>query len=178
MHAPIRAGCGSPMPGVGTPQHIAIELFQHMADIRLALVPYPGSAQALADLLRGEAEVMFDPAPSSMPHVRAGRLIALATTGTTRAEALPEVPAVAELVPGYEGGSWFGLGAPRDMPAELVARLNAAVNEALVDAGVRRELAALGATAMPGSAAEFARFVAAETARYAGIIRLAGIRPG
>ncbi len=151
--------------GTGTPQHVAIELFQHMAGVRVALVPHPGSAQALADLLRGKADAMFDPAPSSMPHVRAGRLVALATTGPARAEALPDLPTVAEALPGYEGGSWFGLGAPRDTPAEVVARLNAAVNDGLTDAEVRGKLAGLGATAMPGSAAEFGRFVASETAR-------------
>lgn len=163
--------------GTGTPQHVAIELFQHSAGVRVALVPYPGSAQALDDLLRGEADVMFDPAPSSMPHVRAGRLVPLATTGLERAEVLPDVPTVAELLPGYEGGSWFGLGAPRGTPAEVVARLNTTVNEGLAETGVRRELAGLGATAMPGAVADFSRFVASETARYAAIIRLAGIKP-
>jgi tripartite-type tricarboxylate transporter receptor subunit TctC len=162
--------------GTGTPQHIAIELFQHMAGVRLTLVPYPGSAQALADLLRGEADVMFDSAPSSMPHVRAGRLIALATTGATRAEVLPDVPTVGEVLLGYEGGSWFGLGVPRDTPGDVIARLNAAVNKALDEVGLRQELAGLGATAMPGSVADFGRFVASETARYAEIIRLAGIK--
>lgn len=86
--------------GAGTPQHIAIELFQMMAGVRVALVPYPGSAPALADLPRAEVDVMFDPAPSSMPHIRAGRLIALATTGTTRSDALPGIPTVSEFVPG------------------------------------------------------------------------------
>jgi tripartite-type tricarboxylate transporter receptor subunit TctC len=162
--------------GTGTPQHVAIELFQHMAGVRLSLVAYPGSAAALDDLLRGAADAMFDPAPSSMPHVRAGRLVALATTGPTRAAALPDLPTVAEVLPGYEGGSWYGLGAPRGTPAEVVARLNAVVNDGLRDAGVRRALDALGAEAMPGSAAEFGRFIAAETSRYAGIIRRAGIR--
>jgi tripartite-type tricarboxylate transporter receptor subunit TctC len=164
--------------GIGTPQHVAIELFQHMAGVRLSLVAYAGSAPALDDLLRGAADVMFDPAPSSMPHVRAGRLVALATTGPERAAALPDLPTVAETLPGYSGGSWFGLGAPRGTPDAAVARLNAAVNKGLSDAGIRRALDALGAEAMPGSAAEFGRFIAAETARYADIIRLAGIRPG
>lgn len=162
--------------GTGTPQHVAIELFQHMADVRLSLVAYPGSAAALEDLLRGAAEVMFDPAPSSMPHVRAGRLIPLATTGLARATALLEVPTVAETLPGYEGGSWFGLGAPRGTVEDAVARLNAAVNEGLRDASVRRALDALGAEAMPGSAGAFGRFVATETARYAEITERAGIR--
>jgi tripartite-type tricarboxylate transporter receptor subunit TctC len=164
--------------GTGTPQHAAIELFQHMAGLRFTLLPYPGSAQALAELLRGESDAMFDPAPSSMPHVRAGRLIPLATTGPQRAESLPDLPTVGEVLPGYEGGSWFGLGAPRGTPAELVARLNGAVNEGLADAGVRRELAGLGATAMPGTEADFGRFAALGTARHAAIIRSAGIRPG
>ena len=163
--------------GTGTPQHVAIELFQHMAGARVTLVPYPGSAQALAALLRGEADAMFDPAPSSMPHVRAGRLMALATTGPTRAAALPEVPTVAETLPGYEGGSWFGLGAPRGTPEGLVGRLNAAVNEGLRSAEIGAALDRLGATAMPGTVEDFARFVATETTRYADIIRLAGIRP-
>jgi tripartite-type tricarboxylate transporter receptor subunit TctC len=164
--------------GTGTPQHVAIELFQHMAGVRLALVPYPGSAQALADLLDGRAQVMFDPAPSSMPHVKAGRLIPLATTGPARADVLPDVPTVAEVMPGYEGGSWFGLGAPRGTSAETVARLNAAVNAGLADDAVRGELGRLGGSPMPGSPATFGAFIASETARYAEIIRVAGIRPG
>lgn len=120
---------------------------------------------------------MFDPAPSSMPHVRADRLVALATTGPQRAAALPGLPTLAETVPGYTGGSWFCLGAPRGTPPEAVARLNAAVNADLDDACIRRALDALGAEAMPGSADEFGRFIASETARYADIIRLAEIRP-
>lgn len=164
--------------GVGTPQHVAIALFAHMAGVAWRMTPYPGSAQALEDLLRGAAEVMFDPAPSSMPHILAGRLIALGTTGPGRAEALPEVPSVAETLPGYEGGSWFGLGAPRGTPDAVIARINAAVNASLAEEGVREEIARLGGTAMPGSAAAFGAFVAAETARYAEIIRVAGIRAG
>ena len=163
--------------GVGTPQHVAVELFQHTAGVRLSLVAFPGSAAALEDLLRGAADAMFDPAPSSLPHVRAGRLVALATTGPARAAALPDLPTVAEALPGYEAGSWYGLGAPRGTPTEVVARLNAAVNDGLRDAGVWRALDALGAEAMPGSAEEFGRFIAAETSRYADIIQRAGIRP-
>lgn len=164
--------------GRGTPQHVAIELFQHMAGVRLSLVAYPGSAAALDDLLQGAADAMFDPAPSSMPHVRAGRLVALATTGPTRSASLPDLPAVTEVLPGYEAGSWMGLGVPRQTPADVVARLNQAVTEGLTDAGIRRALDALGAEPMPGSPAEFARFIAAETDRYADIITRAGIRRG
>lgn len=162
--------------GKGTPQHVAIELFQHLAGVRLTLVPHPGSASALADVLEGRAHAMFDPAPSSMPHIRAGRLIALATTGRTRAETLPEIPTVAEVLPGYEAGSWFGLGAPRGTPTALIERLNTVVNESLAEATVRQELAKLGARTMPGSAAWFGSFLIAETARYAEIIRVADIR--
>jgi len=164
--------------GIGTPQHIAIALFQHMAGVRLSLVAYPGSAQALADLLKGEADLMFDPAPSSMPHVQAGRLVALATTGPTRAAVLPDLPTVGETLPGYEAGSWFGIGAPRSTPEATIATLNGAVNDSLTDAAVRQALARLGATEMPGTPADFARFVATETTRYAKIIQAAGIKPG
>ncbi|MBD0270872.1 MAG: hypothetical protein ICV73_02985 [Acetobacteraceae bacterium] len=132
----------------------------------------------MADLLRGEADAMFDPAPSSMPHVGAGRLVPLAATGPTRAEALLDLATVAETLPGHEGGSWFGPGAPRYTPAEVSARPDPAVNPGLRDAEIRPKLAGLGATAMPGAAAEFGRFVASETARYADVERLAGIRPG
>jgi len=163
--------------GTGTPQHIAIALFQHMAGVRLSLVAYPGSAQALADLLRGDADIMFDPAPSSMPHVLAGRLVPLATTGPTRAAVLPDLPTVGEMLSGYEAGSWFGLGAPRGTPEAVIATLNAAVNDSLADADVRQALARLGATEMPGTPTELARFIATETARYAAIIQAAGIKP-
>lgn len=163
--------------GVGTPQHIAIELFQLMANVKVTPVPYAGSAPALADLLRGEVDAMFDPAPSSMPHIRAGRLIALATTGSTRSEALPDVPAMSGFVPGYEAGSWFGLGAPRGTPEGIVVALNKAVDDGLADQVVRARFRELGATVMPGSPAEFGRFIAAEMDRYRRVIHSARIKP-
>ncbi len=163
--------------GIGTPQHIAIELFQFMTGLRVTLVPYPGSAAALADLLRGEVDAMFDPAPSSMPHIRAGRLIPLATTGPTRSETLPDVPAMSELVPGYEAGSWFGVGAPRGTPDSIVQLLNAAVNKGVADQSIKARFRELGATIMAGSPTEFGQFIATETDRYRGVIRSAGIKP-
>lgn len=163
--------------GIGTPQHVGIELFQHMAGVRLTLVPYPGSAAALDDLLQGKVDMMFDPAPSSMPHVKAGRLIPLATTGPERAAMLPEVPAMAEFLPGYEAGSWFGLGVPRQTPVDVIERLNAAVNTVLADPAVIARFAELGASTMGGGAAAFAAFIQAETEKYRAIIRIAGIRP-
>jgi tripartite-type tricarboxylate transporter receptor subunit TctC len=163
--------------GVGTPQHIAIELFELMKGVKVTPVPYAGSAPALAGLLRGEVDAMFDPVPSSMPHIRAGRLIALATTGPTRSEALPDVPAMGEFVPGYEAGSWFGLGAPRNTPGGIVEALNGAVNDGLADQAVRARFRELGATVMPGPPAEFSRFIAAETEKYRRVIRSARIKP-
>jgi tripartite-type tricarboxylate transporter receptor subunit TctC len=163
--------------GFGTPQHIAIELFQFMTGVRVALVPYAGSAPALADLLRGEVDAMFDPAPSSMPHIRAGRLIALATTGPTRSEMLSHVPAMSEFIPGYEAGSWFGLGAPRDTPSDIIRQLNATVNNGLADQTVRARFRELGATVMPASSTEFGQFIASETDRYRHVIQSAGIKP-
>ena len=163
--------------GVGTPQHIAIELFQTMAGVRVTLVPYAGSAPALADLLRGEVDAMFDPAPSSMPHIRAARLLPLATTGSARSEMLPDVPAATEVVPGYEAGSWFGLGAPRGTPADIVGAINAAVNEGLADAAVQARFRDLGATVMQGTPEEFGAFIATETDKYRRVIRSAGIKP-
>ena len=163
--------------GTGTPQHIAIELFQLMAGVRATTVPYLGSAPALADLLRGGVDAMFDPAPSSMPHIRAGRLVPLATTGPARSEMLPDVPAMGEFLPGYEAGSWFGLGAPRDTPGQIVQSLNTAVSDGLADDTVRARFRELGATVMPGSPAEFGRFIAVETDKYRRVIRSARIKP-
>jgi tripartite-type tricarboxylate transporter receptor subunit TctC len=163
--------------GIGTPQHIAIEMFQVMAKVKVTLVPYAGSAPALADLLRGEVDAMFDPVPSSMPHIRAGRLLPLATTGPTRSEVLPHVPAMSEFVPGYEAGSWFGLGAARDTPGGIVELLNAAVNDGLADQVVRARFRELGAKIMTGSPAEFGQFIVTETDRYRRVIRSARIKP-
>jgi tripartite-type tricarboxylate transporter receptor subunit TctC len=163
--------------GVGTPQHIGIELFQLMAGVKVTLVPYAGSAPALADLLRGAVDAMFDPAPSSMPYIRAGRLVPLATTGPTRSDMLPEVPAMNEYIAGYEAGSWFGLGAPRNTPEQIIQALNEAVTTGVADQAVRARFQELGATTISGSPAEFGRFIAAETERYRNMIRSAGIKP-
>ena len=163
--------------GNGTPQHIAIVLFESMTGVSVAKLPYAGSAPALADLLRGEVDAMFDPLPSSMPHLRAGRLVPLATTGPTRAAALPDVPTLDATVPGYEAGSWFGLGAPRATPPDLVDTLNAAVNAALADPAVTARFDDLGATITPGSPTAFRRFIADETEKYRRLIRSAHIKP-
>jgi tripartite-type tricarboxylate transporter receptor subunit TctC len=142
----------------------------------LTLVPYPGSTSALADLLEGRADAMFDPAPSSIGHIRAGRLIPLAVTTSEPYEPLPDVPPVSRFVPGYEAGSWFGLVAPKGTPEAIVARLNEEVGAGLADAELRDKLAHMGAIPVSSSASEFARFVAAETARYGQVIKTLRLR--
>lgn len=161
--------------GKGTPQHISIELFKMMAGVDLTLVPYLGSVPALADLLGGKVQVMFDPIPSSIGYIRSGKLIPLAVTTPTRSAVLPNVPAMNDFVPGYEAGSWFGIGAPKNTPADIVNRLNAEVNAALADPKIKARFADLGATAVPGSPAEFGAFIARETEKYQKVIREAKI---
>jgi len=164
--------------GRGTPQHIGIELFKMMAGVDLTLVPYLGSAPALADLLSGEVHAMFDPIPSSIAHIRSGRLIPLAVTSLTRSEALPNVPAMNGFVPGYEAGSWFGIGAPKNTPDSVISRLNEEVNAGLGDPKIKARLAELGATAIPQSPTDFGSFIASETERFAKVIRTAKITAG
>ena len=161
--------------GKGTPQHIGIELFKSVAQADMTLIAYTGSAPALEDLLAGRIDVMFDPVPSSIGHVKAGRLRALALTGTKPLASLPGVPLMSELVPGYEAGSWFGLCAPSGTPADLVDALNAACNAALREPVALRRLDELGATPMTGSPVEFAAFIRQETQKYARVIAEAKI---
>jgi tripartite-type tricarboxylate transporter receptor subunit TctC len=162
--------------GNGTPQHIGIELFKMMAGVDLTLVPYLGSAPALADLLSGQVQVMFDPMPSSITHIRNGALIPLAVTTPVPSEALPNVPAMNDFVPGYEAGSWFGIGAPKNTPPDLVGRLNTEVNAGLADPQIKARLADMGATAIPGSPADFGAFIGRETEKYAKVIHAANIK--
>jgi len=161
--------------GRGTPQHIAIELFKMMAGVDLTLVPYLGSPPALAALLIGQVDAMFDPLPSSIGHIRGGKLRPLAVTSPTRSEALSKVPPMSDFVPGYEGGSWFGLGAPKNTPASIIRGLNAAANAGLGDLKIKARLAEIGGIATAQSPSEFAKFLAAETERFALVIRTAKI---
>ena len=161
--------------GNGTPQHVGIELFKAMAGVDLTLVPYLGSAPALADLLSGKVDAMFDPLPSSLAHIKSGKLRALAVTTPTRSEALPDVPAMSDIVPGYEAGSWFGLVAPRGTPAPIVETLNKQVNDGLADTAIKARIAGLGGIAISMSPAAFGDFVSTETERYAQVIRAARI---
>ena len=163
-------------PGIGTSVHLAGELFMMMAGVQLTHVPYRGGAPALADLIGGQVQVMFDVLPGSLAHVRARDVRALAVTTRARAQALPDVPAIAETVPGYDASTWFGVGAPKGTPPEIVAKLNSVINAGLADPTIRARLADVGSDPMPLSAAEFGALVAAETEKWAKVVKAAGIK--
>ena len=149
--------------GIGAPGHVLGELFKMMAGVNMVHVPYRGSGPALIDLLAGQVQVGFDPMPASIEYIRAGRLRALAVTTATRSEALPDVPTVSEFVPGYEASGWFGLGAPKSTPTEIVDKLNNEINAALADPKMKAKLADLGGTPLVGRPADFAKLIADET---------------
>jgi tripartite-type tricarboxylate transporter receptor subunit TctC len=164
--------------GIGGPQHVAGELFKFMAGVDLVHVPYRGSTPALTDLIAGQVQVMFDVTPSSIPHIKSGRLLPLGVTTVARMDVLPDVPPIADFVPGYEASAWVGFGAPRNTPAAIVDTLNKAFNEAIADPAIQARLADLGATAMPQNMpAEFARHIAADADKWARVIKASGIRP-
>jgi len=163
--------------GNGTPPHIAGELFKMMTGIDILHVPYRGGAPALTDLLGGEVHVMFDSIAPSIEHIRAGKLRALAVTTTTRSEALPDIPTVADFVPGYEASAFFGIGAPKSTPAEIVKRLNKEINAALADPKMKPRLADFGGTVLRGSPADFGKLIADETEKWAEVVRFSGARP-
>jgi tripartite-type tricarboxylate transporter receptor subunit TctC len=162
--------------GIGSSQHVAGELFKLMAGVDLVHVPYKGVAPALTDLIAGQVQVLFDTVPASLPHIRAGKLRALAVTTATRSEALPDVPTVGDFVPGYEASSIHGLGAPKDTPAEVIGRLNAEVNAALADAKFRARIGDIGGIVRAGSPADFGRIVAEETEKWAKVVKFAGAK--
>jgi tripartite-type tricarboxylate transporter receptor subunit TctC len=162
--------------GKGTPQHIGIERLKWMAKIDLKLVEFAGSAPALQALQAGEVDVMFDPLPSSIGLLREGKLRALAVTTPGRVEVLPDLPSMSEFVPDYEAGSWFGVGAPRNTPNDIVARLEAAVRAGLDAAPIRQKITALGGIPLALSQQEMATFVQTETERFREVIKVAGIR--
>ena len=162
--------------GAGTTSHLAGELLQSMAGIKLVHVPYRGEAFGLADMISGHVEVMFATVSASMPHIRSGALRALAVTRRERYEELPAVPTVGETVPGYEALSWGGVGAPRGTPDEIISLLNREFNAGLADPMVRRKLNDIAALPIFYSPAEFSAFMAVETKKWAEVIRRAGIK--
>jgi tripartite-type tricarboxylate transporter receptor subunit TctC len=163
--------------GNGTPTHIAGELFKTMAGVDMVHVPYRGASLALPDLLGGQVQVMFDSAASSIEHIRAGRLRALAVTTATRSEALPNVPALGEFLPAYEASTWNGVGAPKGTPHEIVEKLNREINAALDDSKMKARLAELGGTAFASSSSDFGKLIVEETDKWAKVIRAANIKP-
>jgi tripartite-type tricarboxylate transporter receptor subunit TctC len=162
--------------GNGTSQHIAGELFKMMTGISMQHVPYRGAGPALTDLLAGQVQVMFDTVSGSVEHIKAGRLRALAVTTATRAQALPDVPTVADVVPGYEASTFHGVGAPRNTPPDIVNKLNREINAVLAEPGMQARLAELGAAVLPGSPADFGEFIAEETEKWAKVIKFAGMK--
>jgi tripartite-type tricarboxylate transporter receptor subunit TctC len=160
--------------GVGTSVHLSGALFMMMTGIDMVHVPYRGAAPALTDMLAGQVQVMFDNLPSSIGHIQAGRLRALAVTTTTRSKALPEVPTVAETVPGYEASAWFGMAVPRGTPRPIIDKLNKAINAALADKTMQDRLAELGGSLIPGTPEDFGKIVAEETDKWAKVVKATG----
>jgi tripartite-type tricarboxylate transporter receptor subunit TctC len=162
--------------GIGTPPHVAGELFKFMAGIDMIHVPYKGSALALTDLLDGRVQVDFSPIISSIEHIRAGKLRALAVTTAARLEMLPDIPTVGEFLPGYEASSWQGAGVPANTPAEIVTRLNIEIDAGLADPKLKAHLADIGSVPMPMSHVDFGEFIAEETEKWAKVIKSANIK--
>jgi tripartite-type tricarboxylate transporter receptor subunit TctC len=160
--------------GNGTSVHLSGELFMAMTGVKMTHVPYRGANPALTDLIAGTVDVIFDNLPSSIEFIRGGKLRALAVTTEKRNAALPDVPTVADTVPGYEASAWFGIGAPKNTPPEIIAKLNKAVNDALADPKMRAKLADLGGVPMSGSPADFGKVMADETAKWEKVVKFAG----
>jgi tripartite-type tricarboxylate transporter receptor subunit TctC len=163
--------------GIGTGQHVMGELFKMMAGVDMVHVPYRGAGPALTDLIGGQVQVMFDSLPSSIEYIRSGKLRALAVTTAARSDALPELPTVGDFLPGFEGSGWFGLGAPKGTPVEIVDKLNKQINTALSDRNMKARLANLGGTMLGGSPGDFGKLIADETEKWGKVVNFAGIKP-
>jgi tripartite-type tricarboxylate transporter receptor subunit TctC len=162
--------------GIGTPGHVAGELFKMMAGVDLVHVPYRGGAPAMTDLFGGQVQVMFGPVQESIEHIKAGKLRSLAVTTETRQAVLPDTPTVGEFVPGYAASGWAGIGAPRNTPVEIIERLNGAMNAGLADPRITGRLADLGVAPMSMTPSEFKKFVVEETEKWGKVIKFAGIK--
>jgi tripartite-type tricarboxylate transporter receptor subunit TctC len=163
--------------GTGGGTHLAGELFKTMAGVNLVHVPYRSNGPALVALLGGQAEVLFPSFPSSIEYIRTGKLRGLAVTSAMRSEAMPELPTVGEFVPGYEISAWYGVGAPKGTPTEVIDKLNREINEILADPKAKARLADLGGTVLAGSPADFGRLIAEETEKWGKVVRAANIKP-
>jgi tripartite-type tricarboxylate transporter receptor subunit TctC len=162
--------------GIGTSQHVSGELFKMMTGLDMNHVPYRGATPALTDLIGGQVQVMFDNVSSSIEFIRAGKLRPLAVTTATRSEALPDIPTVGDFLPGYEASSVNGMGAPANTPPEIIAKLNKEINAGLADTKINARLTDLGSTAFLGSPADYRKFIADETEKWAKVIKLVGIK--
>jgi tripartite-type tricarboxylate transporter receptor subunit TctC len=163
-------------PGTGTGPHIGGELFKMMAGVDMVHVPYRGGGPVVTDLLGGQVQVSFASMPSSIQYIRAGKLRALAVTTATRSEALPDVPTVGEFVPGYEASTWYGVGAPKATPAEIIDKLNKEINAGLADPNIKARIADVGGTVLALSPADFGNFIADETEKWGNVIRALNIK--
>jgi tripartite-type tricarboxylate transporter receptor subunit TctC len=163
--------------GIGGPSHVSAELFKMMTGSDMLLVSYRGMAPAVTDLLAGQVQVMFNSLPASIEYIKAGTLRALAVTTATRSETLPSIPTMGEFVPGYEATTWYGVGVPKNTPAEIIEKLSKEINAGLADAKMKARLADLGGTVLPGSPADFGKLIADETEKWAKVIKSAGIKP-
>jgi tripartite-type tricarboxylate transporter receptor subunit TctC len=163
--------------GNGSAPHMAGELFKMMAGVNLVHVPYRGQGPALTDLLGGQVQVLFAATPGTTEYITTGKLRALAVTSGSRAEMLPELKTVGDFVPGYEASQWYGIGAPRNTPVEIVDKLNKEINAAIADPGMKARFAAIGGEPLPGSPAEFGKLISEETEKWGRVVRAAGIKP-
>jgi tripartite-type tricarboxylate transporter receptor subunit TctC len=162
--------------GNGAASHVSGELFKLLTDVSMTHVPYRGAGPALTDLLGGQVQIYFAPMAATIEYIRAGRLRALAVTTKTRSEAPPDIPTVSEFVPDYEASQWYGIGAPRNTPADIIDRVNAATNAILTDPKFRARLVELGRTAFAASPAEFEEFIAGETAKWGKVVKFSGAK--
>jgi tripartite-type tricarboxylate transporter receptor subunit TctC len=162
--------------GIGSIQHIAGELFSFMTGVKLVHVPYRGEALAIADLIAGQVQVLFGSIASSIPFIKTGKLRAIAVTTAKRSALLPDLPTIGEFVPGYEASAWYGLGAPKNTPAEIVDKLNSEANAALAEPAMRARLADLGGEPLALSPGDFGKLIAGETEKWAKVIQFAGIK--
>jgi tripartite-type tricarboxylate transporter receptor subunit TctC len=163
--------------GNGSPNHVAGELFKMLTGLNMVIVPYRGGGPAVADLVGGQVQVMFDVMIESIEYIRAGNLRALAVTSAMRSTALPDIPTVGDFLPGFEASFWFGVGVPKNTPAEIIDKLNKAINAGLADPKIKARLADFGGSVLPGSPADFGKLIAEETEKWAKVIRAANIKP-
>jgi tripartite-type tricarboxylate transporter receptor subunit TctC len=163
-------------PGLGTPQHVSGELFKMMAGVEMTHVPFRGVAPALTALMGNQVQVMFDTTPGSIGHIKAGNLRPLAVTTSERAPVLPDVPTINETLPGYEASGWYGVGTQREVPVEIVSKLNQQMNGILSDPKVKDQLGALGAVVIGRSSGEFKNLIEGETEKWRKVVQFAGLK--